>query len=123
MPNYRSMLGGRDVKYDTRLDVMSANPPLEIFRCLRSMCARRQMEPELFRLAAIGIASAFFHAPARILFFIERTWSQEVKMHRPAADLGLHGTPDTAHDWAHEYTSFAHLDRRFYLTAHTTPNS
>ena len=51
--NFRSMLGGRDVKYDTRLDVMSATPPPEIFRCLCSMCARRQMEPELFSLAVI----------------------------------------------------------------------
>ena len=39
-PNYRSMLVGREVKYDTRLDLFSATPPLETLKFLCSMCAR-----------------------------------------------------------------------------------
>ena len=37
-PNYRSRLVGREVKYDKRLDLFSAAPPLETLKFLCSMC-------------------------------------------------------------------------------------
>ena len=71
MPNYRSRLVGREVKYDKRLDLFSATPPLETVKFLCSMCARGQTGLELYRLAVIDIKLAYFYALVRRLFFIE----------------------------------------------------
>ena len=54
-PNYRSSLVGREVKYDKRLDLFSATPPLGTLEFLCSMCARGQTGPEPYRLAVIDI--------------------------------------------------------------------
>ena len=81
-PNYRSRLVGREVKYNKRLDLFSATPPLETLKFLCSMCARGQTGPEPCRLAVIDIKRAYFHAPARRPIFIEipkRTWNLETK--------------------------------------------
>ena len=41
-PNYRSRLVGRELKFDKRLDLFSATPPLETLKFLCSICARGQ---------------------------------------------------------------------------------
>merc|ERR1712086_908052 len=69
-PNYRSRLVGREVKYDKRLDMFSATPPLETLKVLISMCARRQHEREPCRMAVVDIKRAYFYAKARRPVFI-----------------------------------------------------
>ena len=70
-PNYRSRLVGREVKYDKRLDLFSAAPPLETLKFMCSMYARGQTCPEPCRLAVIDIKRAYFNALARRPIFIE----------------------------------------------------
>ena len=54
-PIYRSRLVGREMKYDKRLDLFPATPPLETLKFLCSMSARAHSGPEPYRLAVIDI--------------------------------------------------------------------
>ena len=136
-PNYRSRLVGREVKYDKRLDLFSATPPLETLKFLCSMCARGQTGPEPYRLAIIDIKRAYFNAPARRPIFIEiprEDWEPGEEGCVGQLQLSLYGTRDAAQNWAHEYTTFllslgfqvgraspcnfTHQIRRVHLTGH-----
>ena len=65
-PNFRSRLVGREIKTDSRLDLFSATPPLEVMKFLISNCAQSQDDPRgAMRLATIDIKRAYFYAPAR----------------------------------------------------------
>ena len=70
-PNYRRRLVGREVKYDKRLDLFSATPPLETLKLLCSMCARGQTGPEPYRFAVIDIKRAYIYALVRRPIIIE----------------------------------------------------
>ena len=70
-PNYRRRLVGREVKYDKRLNLLSATPPLETLKLLCSMCARGQTGPEPYRFAVIDIKRAYTYALVRRPIFIE----------------------------------------------------
>ena len=59
-PNYRKRLVGREVKYDKRLNLFSATPPLETLKC--SMWERGQTGPEPYRFAVIDIKRAYIYA-------------------------------------------------------------
>ena len=59
-PNYRSRLVGREMKFDRRLDLFSATPPLEALKMLIAHCARNQTGSKPCRLAAIDIKRAYF---------------------------------------------------------------
>ena len=136
-PNYRSRLVGREIKYDKRLDLFSATPPLEALKFLCSVCARGQGGPRPLRLAAVDIKRAYFYAPARRPIFIEipaedQSPGDEQRVGR--LKLSLYGTRDAAQNWAHEYPTFlkglgfevgraspcnfVHKTRNIYITVH-----
>ena len=136
-PNYRSRLVGREVKYDKRLDLFSATPPLETLKVLISMCARRQHDHEPCRMAVVDIKRAYFYAKARRAVFIEipiedREDGDEGMVGQ--LQLSLYGTRDAAQNWAAEYTAFlikigfvvgkaspcnfVHNERKIALTVH-----
>ena len=108
-PIYRSRLAGREMKYDKRLDLFPATPPLETLKFLCSMCARGQAGPELYRLAVIDIKRAYFYALARRPMFIEIP-KEDLEPGDEGCvgqlQLSLNGTRDAAQNWAHEYTTF-----------------
>ena len=134
-PNYRSRMVGREVKYDKRMDLLSATPPLETLKLLNSMCARRQSDERPCRLAVIDIKRAYFYAPARRPVFIEIPMEdREDEGMVGQLQLSLYGTRDAAQNWAAEYTSvlkslgfkvgraspcnFVHENRGIALTVH-----
>ena len=107
-PNYRSRMVGREIKYDKRMDLFSATPPLETLKLLISMCARRQNDARPCRMAIIDIKRAYFYAKARRPVFIEipiedREEGEEGMIGQ--LQLSLYGTRDAAQNWAAEYTS------------------
>ena len=107
-PNYRSRMVGREIKYDKRLDLFSATPPLETLKLLISLCARRQWDAKPCRMAIIDIKRAYFYAKARRPVFIEipvedREEGEEGMVGQ--LQLSLYGTRDAAQNWAAEYTS------------------
>ena len=100
-PNYRSKLV--EVKYDKRLDLFSATPPLETLKFLCSMCARGQTGPKPYRLAVIDIKRAYFYALARRPFFIEIP-KEDLQPGDEGCvsqlQLSLYGTRNAAQNWA-----------------------
>ena len=48
-PDYRSRLVGKEIKTDSRLDLFSATPPLEVLKMLMSVCAQGQGGEEPFK--------------------------------------------------------------------------
>ena len=136
-PNYRSRMVGREVKYDKRMDLFSATPPLETLKLLISMCARRQSDERPCRLAVIDIKRAYFYAPARRPVFIEIPMEDREEGDEGMVgqlQLSLYGTRDAAQNWAAEYMSplkslgfkvgraspcnFVHEKRGIALTVH-----
>ena len=107
-PNYRSRLVGREIKTDSRLDLFSATPPLDVMKFLMSMCAQSQNGKRgPMRLATIDIKRAYFYAPAQRNVYIsipaeDRMPGDENMIGK--LNLSLYGTRDAAQNWASEYS-------------------
>ena len=70
-PDYRSRLVGREIKTDSRLDLFSATPPLEVLKMLMSVCAQGQRGEEPLRAAVVDIKRAYFYTETQKDMYIE----------------------------------------------------
>ena len=62
---------GRELKLDTRLDIVAATPPLESLKAIVSICASHQWTEDPFMIMSVDIKRAYFYAKARRAVYIE----------------------------------------------------
>ena len=111
-PNFRSRLVAKEIKKDSRIDLLAATPPLEAKKILFSLAVTegygfdRQDRDNGMKLDFIDIRNAYFNAPARRAVY--------VKLPAEIAEPGMCGrllkssydTRDAAQNWEVEYARF-----------------
>lgn len=70
-PDYRSRLVGREIKTDSRLDLLSATPRLEVMKLLLSRCRQGQQRRKPLRIGIVDVKRAYFYAPPHRKIYIK----------------------------------------------------
>ena len=136
-PDYRSRLVGREIKKDSRMDLFSATPPLEVMKLLLSTAAQGQKDWRPLRVATVDIKRAYFYAPVRREVYIKIPDEDVLPGEEDMVGLlklSLYGTRDAAQNWAKTWgevltklgfvagkaspCNYLHKSRNIMLTCH-----